>query len=315
MLQPEYNDGVFNLPSCGFLPSEAPLPSLPSTYAQVQHILDKLHVEHEGKTGVLATPDRIVEEVNALPNLVEECKRETDPRLLQALFRGYSFLTSAYTLEPSYQEFLKSGNYGAARRILPEQLSQPFVAVADKMDAIPWMDYHYSYSLGNYVKIDPAGDLHWKNLGMAVKFAGTTDEVGFIMLHVYINELGPDLLKSIYHCHDALKEHAASGTNTTKQMNEGLELNFKTIKAMNGRRQEMWAASNPKNYNDFRIFIMGIKGNEDLFGDGLVYKGCFNDEPQQFRGQTGAQDDIIPTQDIFSGLTHFYQVSPIMSAY
>jgi indoleamine 2,3-dioxygenase len=90
------------------------------------------------------------------------------------------------------------------------------------------------------------------------------------------------------------------------KMNEGLELNFDTIKGMNQRRQEMWAASNPKNYNDFRIFIMGIKGNEDLFGDGLVYTGCFNDEPQQFRGQTGAQDDIIPCQDIFSGLTAFY---------
>ena len=137
----------------------------------------------------------------------------------------------------------------------------PFVCVAEKLDYIPWMDYHYSYSLGNYVKKDASKDLHWKNLDMAVKFAGTSDEVGFIMLHVYINEAqsaAPQI--HLYMCHDAMSEHKAE-LSTVARMNEGLELNFNTIKGMNKRRQEMWAASNPKNYNDFRVFIMGIKGN------------------------------------------------------
>ena len=68
----------------------------------------------------------------------------------------------------------------------------------------------------------------------------------------------------------------------------------------------MWDASRPERYNDFRVFIMGIKGNTELFGDGLVYEGCFDDQPQQFRGQTGAQDNIIPTVDIFSGVVDYY---------
>lgn len=309
-LLPNYRDGFFNLPESGFLPDEPPLAALDEAYSEVQKALDCLHVQHNGGTGTLATAGAIVDVVNQLPNMLETVKSETEPRRLQALFRAYSFLTSAYTLEPSYQEFLKSGKYGAARTVLPEQLSMPFVCVAEKLDYIPWMDYHYSYSLGNYVKKDASKDLHWKNLDMAVKFAGTSDEVGFIMLHVYINELSPQLLKSIYMCHDAMSEHKAE-LSTVARMNEGLELNFNTIKGMNKRRQEMWAASNPKNYNDFRVFIMGIKGNEDLFGDGLVYKGCFNDEPQQFRGQTGAQDDIIPTQDIFTGLTAFYPTNEL----
>lgn len=299
-LQREYNDGFFNLPSCGFLPQEPPMAKLTSEYDAVQSILDRLHVQHEGGSGILAIPDKIKTEVDNLPNLVDQTKKETEPRRLAALFRAYAFLGSAYTLETSYQEQLKSGDYGPARRHLPAQVAQPFVCVAEKLDAFPWMDYHYSYSLGNYVKKDPAGDLHWKNLDMAIKFAGTTDEIGFIMLHVYINELGPDLLRSIYLCNDAMTE------NSAEKMAAGLELNFNTIKAMNGRRQEMWAASNPKNYNDFRVFIMGIKGNEDLFGDGLVYEGCYDNKPQNFRGQTGAQDDIIPTEDIFIGLTAFY---------
>ena len=50
---------------------------------------------------------------------------------------------------------------------------------------------------------------------------------------------------------------------------------------------------------------MGVKGNEELFGDGVIYTGVW-DEPKQFRGQTGAQDDIIPMEDIFSGVIRYY---------
>ena len=73
------------------------------------------------------------------------------------------------------------------------------------------------------------------------------------------------------------------------------------MKQMNERRKEMWKASRWQRYNDFRIFIMGVKGNTDLFGEGVIYEDVW-DEPKAFRGQTGAQDDIIPMQDIFSGV-------------
>jgi indoleamine 2,3-dioxygenase len=77
------------------------------------------------------------------------------------------------------------------------------------------------------------------------------------------------------------------------------------MKQMNERRKEMWKASRWQRYNDFRIFIMGVKGNTELFGDGVVYENVW-DEPKAFRGQTGAQDDIIPMQDIFSGVIFYY---------
>jgi indoleamine 2,3-dioxygenase len=77
------------------------------------------------------------------------------------------------------------------------------------------------------------------------------------------------------------------------------------MKVMNARRKEMWKASRWNHYNDFRVFIMGVKGNEELFGDGVVYSGVWK-EPKQFRGQTGAQDDIIPMEDIFSGVIKHY---------
>mgnify|MGYP000574640400 CR=1 FL=1 len=98
---------------------------------------------------------------------------------------------------------------------------------------------------------------------------------------------------------NALKDK--NSTNSVKFLKE----NYQTMKLMNSRRREMWKASRWNHYNDFRVFIMGVKGNEELFGDGVIYEGVW-DEPKQFRGQTGAQDDIIPMEDIFSGVIKHY---------
>ena len=51
---------------------------------------------------------------------------------------------------------------------------------------------------------------------------------------------------------------------------------------------------------------MGIKGNDKIFPNGLIYENCFNNKPQYYRGQTGAQDSIIPMMDIFTGIVDYY---------
>ena len=94
--------------------------------------------------------------------------------------------------------------------------------------------------------------------------------------------------------------------NNTDDKLAGLELILNTMEKINERRKTMWSASNPVNYNNFRAFIMGIKGNTDIFGPGVKYDGSDNQELRTYRGQSGSQDDIIPTVDIFTGLFKFY---------
>jgi indoleamine 2,3-dioxygenase len=300
----KYTDGFFNVSSNhGFLPIKEPLKLLPNQYICLQEVINKLHVfqnyqEDINNKGILGIPDRIVEEIKNIPDYSILIKEEKDIFVIQALYRAYSFITSGFTLEKSYQEFLKSGNYGTARQVLPKNISIPFILVCEKLEVYPWLDYHYSYSLGNYVKKDPSGDLHWKNLDMACKFTGTPDEIGFIMVHVYINEISPNLVGSV------LEYGKESSTNNLKLCGEYLE-------EMNRRRRDMWKASRHEHYNDFRVFIMGIKGNNSIFGEGLVYEDCFNNEPQQYRGQTGAQDNIIPMMDIFTGIVDYYPVNKL----
>jgi indoleamine 2,3-dioxygenase len=291
----QYTDGFFNVSKeNGFLPIKEPLKVLPIEYNELQQLIDKLHVfQKEGDRGILGISDEIVVQVRFIPDYSAIIEKETDVFVLQALYRAYTFVTSGFTLEQAYQEFLQSGNYGVARQMLPKNIAKPLVLVSNKLDVYPWLDYHYSYSLGNYVKKDPDGDLHWKNLDMACKFTGTSDEIGFIMVHVYINEVTPNLVGSVMDY----------GSNKDVK---SLRICGAVMQEMNRRRRDMWSASRHERYNDFRIFIMGIKGNSNIFGDGLVYDGCFNNEPQQYRGQTGAQDSIIPMVDIFSGIVDYY---------
>jgi hypothetical protein len=182
-----YTDGFFHVSGDhGFLPISEPLKTLPERYAALQSLLDEMPTNkvYPSVPGTLATPNAIVTAVEALPDFTSLAEQETDVFVIQALYRAYAFLGSAYTLELSYQQYVIDGNYGKARTLLPANVAKPLVAVSQKLDVYPFLDYHYAYSLGNYVKIDPAGTLHWKNLNMACRFSGTPDEIGFIMLHV-----------------------------------------------------------------------------------------------------------------------------------
>ena len=300
-MKENYSDKFFNVSSSfGFLPEKNPLTVLPNRYKELQSLLDNMPLNLDnGSKGFLAIANRIKIEVDKLPNFLTKVETETDILVIQALYRGYCFLASAFTLELSYQEFVKTKQYGKARQLLPKQVAQPFVVVAKKLDVYPWLDYHYAYSLGNYRFLDESKGFHWSNLDQCVKFSGTSDESGFIMNHVDINQHSPKLVESVLESLKCIENDQAEG------LNKNLKQNFHSMELVNDRRKEMWVASRWKHYNDFRIFIMGIKGNEEIFGNGLIYEGVSN-EPQQYRGQTGAQDNIIPMEDIFTGVINFY---------
>ena len=293
-----YSDNFFEVNHLnGFLPKKSPLAFLPDRYSELQVLIDEMPIKKaNGQGGLLSIEGAIENAVKKLKNYKDLVKNEDDIFINQALFRAYAFLTSAYLLAPSHFSFQKTKKYGKAHRILPSQLSEPFVLVSEKLDVYPFLDYHYAYSLGNYVKIDSSKGYEWENLAMAAKFSGMDDERGFIMLHVDINQHSPQLVGSIL---DFLKSKDNYGVN------QSLNNCLSSMKSINERRQIMWQASRWKHYNDFRVFIMGIKGNDEIFGDGVIYEGV-SEEPVQYRGQTGAQDNIIPTADIFTGVIDYY---------
>lgn len=289
-----FDDGFFSIDSVnGFLPKVDPLDKLPAEYLILQNLLDDIPMYTTTKD-----IDGLELAVRNLPNYLNEIKQieNSNILLIHALRRGYAILTSAYLLHPSHVNQV-DGNYGKARQILPANITQPFEYVSDKLKAFPFLDYHWDYSSGNYVKINPTlpeNEVYkYTNLKLAVSFSGTKDEEGFIMLHVDIVSKTKKLIKGL--------EQYISGDKLV-----GLTTVLEASKEINDRRKEMWSASNHKNYNAFRAFIMGIHGNVEIFGDGVIYEGSENTEKRTYRGQTGAQDDTIPTLDIFTGVINYY---------
>lgn len=287
ILTKSYSDDIFKIDEeNGFLPIKDPYEKLPEKMNDLQELLDNL-------PKILSEKDLIEKKVKDLNNYSEYVDTIEDKFILQSIFRAYAFITSAYLLEPAHQYYLDHKTYAFGRTKLPKHISVPFVKVSEKLKVHPWLDYHYAYSLCNYKRIDKTKGLEWENLDMCNRFSGTTDETGFIMLHVDINRYGKDLISSI--------KKFLSG-----DISSGLNENYNAMVNINKIRMQMWKASNYKNYHKFRAFIMGITGNTGIFGDGVVYENCFHDKPQQFRGQSGSQDDIIPTEDVFSGVINYY---------
>ena len=221
-----YTDNFFEVNSInGFLPKKSPLLKLPERYNELQKLMDEMPIKKkDGSDGLLSREGAIEEVVEGLFNFKYLVSKEKDVFIIQALFRAYAFLTSAYLLAPAHFNYLQTKKYGKAQDVLPAQIAEPFVIVSEKLDVYPFLDYHYAYSLGNYVKTDDTKGFEWENLAMALKFSGMDDERGFIMLHVDINQHSPELVGSVL---DFLE------SNETKSLNNSLRKCLSAMKKIN----------------------------------------------------------------------------------
>ncbi|KAH8640471.1 hypothetical protein IG631_03412 [Alternaria alternata] len=57
----------------------------------------------------------------------------------------------------------------------------------------------------------------------------------------------------------------------------------------------MWGRSKPQGYTNFRTFIFGIT-SQSMFPNGVIYEGV-SEEPMSFRGESGANDSMVPMCD------------------
>ena len=127
-----------------------PIVMLPPEFALLESLLQRMPIHTaSGALGLLATGSlgKAIDEEHALPNLVEYVhKYKNNLPVMNALYRDYSFVASAYLLEPCHMRWLegktvmqgpdgenevKGGDYGLGRDVLPKCLSLPIAAVAE----------------------------------------------------------------------------------------------------------------------------------------------------------------------------------------
>lgn len=117
----------------GFLPRMNPIVTLPDEFAALEAILQRMPVKTaSGKPGLLAESKLGDVVHDELPNLTSAMDAYKDNLpLMNALYRDYSFLASAYLLEPCHERFVRGEEYGLGRQILPAQIAQPISRCAE----------------------------------------------------------------------------------------------------------------------------------------------------------------------------------------
>ena len=126
--------------TAGFLPLARPEQCLPAAFEPLARLVEQLPiVKVGGKPGLLgifklgSTIDSHVlpDLTKHIDDLVTEDGKQ-DLWAISALFRDYSFLASAYLLEPCWERWCKdhSTGYGLGRQRLPKEIAGPLVKTA-----------------------------------------------------------------------------------------------------------------------------------------------------------------------------------------
>ncbi|MDB0041691.1 indoleamine 2,3-dioxygenase [Gammaproteobacteria bacterium] len=180
---------------------------------------------------------------------------------------------------------------------IPSVLANPWVKAANNQGRPPILSYA-SYCLDNWFLIDPDESISLENVGLINNFLGGVDEDWFVTIHVCIENAAADAMA-------ACAEIAMLETDSPES--KSIELLNRIVRSMK-EVNEIFARMPEKcdpyiYYHRVRPFIFGTKDNPDL-KNGLIYKGEFDNQPQFFRGETGAQSSIIPSLDGALQITH-----------
>lgn len=117
----------------GFLPRADPVVELPKEFAALESLLQRMPIKTlSGEPGLLASftlGDTVLKELPDLSDEVEQYRH--DLVVMNALYRDYSFLASAYLFEPCHERFMRGEEYGLGRQSLPRCIALPIVKVAE----------------------------------------------------------------------------------------------------------------------------------------------------------------------------------------
>jgi indoleamine 2,3-dioxygenase len=262
----------------GFLPDQDPLETLPPVFSPWESVaknLPKLLLAKDFRAIITSLP--------AFPVTALKTQAEIERAMQLLSYLGHAYIWGVKNVPQS----------------LPALLSQPWYEVAKKLGRPPVLSYS-SYALHNWKRLDPKGPIELGNIALIQNFLGGIDEEWFILVHIDIEAKAQVALQG---CLDAI--------NATKKNDQNALLS--ALQAVSGSIENMCQilVRMPDGcdpyiyYNRVRPYIHGWKGHP-AYPVGLVYEGVaeYQEKPQQFRGETGAQSAIIPTLDGLLGITH-----------
>ena len=191
--------------------------------------------------------------------------------------------------------FMWGGN--KPEKILPEVISKPWVKLSKYLGRPPILSYA-SYCLDNWYKVNQKEPISLDNVALINNFLGGVDEDWFVTIHVCIEDAAGDAIDAAY------KLSRLNESNNVDDFNTNLKKILMSLKNVNNIFSKMPEKCDPYiYYHRVRPYIFGTKDNPHL-KKGLIYENQFNNKPQFYRGETGAQSSIIPFLDGALGIYH-----------
>ena len=182
-------------------------------------------------------------------------------------------------------------------KVLPETLAKPWTQVANILGRPPILSYA-SYCLDNWYRLNKKENISLENVGLLTNFLGGVDEDWFVTIHVCIEDAARGAIAAA----DSISK--LNDKNSVKDFSDQLKLIISSLRKVNSIFSRMPEKCDPYvYYHRVRPFIFGTKDNPDL-KKGLIYKNQYNNKPQFFRGETGAQSSIMPFLDGALGIYH-----------
>ena len=173
---------------------------------------------------------------------------------------------------------------------LPQVLAAPWVKAARILERPPILSYA-SYCLENWYKVNSKQGISLENVALITNFLGGVDEDWFVTIHVCIEDAARGAILAA----KSISQFDESSTSD-ELINDLINIRD-SMRKVNMIFKRMPEKCDPYiYYHRVRPFIFGTKDNPDL-PNGLVYEGEFDNKPQFFRGETGAQSSIIPSLD------------------
>ena len=268
----------------GFISSEQPLRYL-NDKNQDEQILEDLACS----IPKLLLTNKIRKQIDNLPDsfFSHDLSKysEEELRLLNVQF---SFLAHAYVwgdLVPS--------------KILCKAIAKPWSNISKMLGRPPILSYA-SYCLDNWHKINQDEGVNLDNVALNYNFLGGIDEDWFVTIHVCIEHAANKAIQSAFNI--ALKTETSHCDE--KVLLDELTSIKEAMLEVNHIFRKMPEKCDPYiYYHRVRPYIFGWKNNPAL-PDGLIYESCFDEKPQLFRGETGAQSSIVPTLDALLNVVH-----------
>ncbi len=265
----------------GFLPPEDPLTRLSDSFEdweQTGDVLSKLAMSRHIRP--------VVEDLPPFPvdRLVSLAEHERAMSLL-------SFLANMYVFAPDHP----------VATAIPGNLAVAWHGVACSLGRLPMLTYA-SQVMYNWRRFDRHGPVEVGNLHMIQNFLGGMDEEWFVTIHVHIEAVAGRALSVLIPGQEAI---ARGEIETVVRCLDDVTW---TLDEMRAILERMTERCEPYTYyHRVRPYMFGWKNNPEL-PDGMVYSGveAYGENPQQFRGETGAQSAVIYAVDGFLGIEHGY---------